>query len=57
MVPGMVDAERVLSASSGERRAAMQLLPEGQELIRRAFHVECVGESYRYRHRFQQEGA
>jgi hypothetical protein len=36
----MLDAERVLSASPGKKRVAMQLPPEEQEFIRRAFHVE-----------------
>jgi hypothetical protein len=36
----MVDAERELSASSGERGAAMQIPPEEQEFIRHAFHAE-----------------
>jgi hypothetical protein len=36
----MVDTDVLLSASSIERRAAMQLPPDEQEFIRRAFHVE-----------------
>src|SRR5258708_6222355 len=40
LFPGMVDTDVVLSASSMERRAAMQLLPDEREFIRRAFHVE-----------------
>jgi len=40
LTPGMVETDRLLSASSMERRAAMQLPPNEQEVIRRAFHVE-----------------
>src|SRR5258708_36136912 len=36
----MVETDVLLSASSMERRAAMQLPPDEQEVIRRAFHVE-----------------
>src|SRR2546421_11060506 len=36
----MVDTDVLLSVSSIERRAAMQLPPDEQEVIRRAFHVE-----------------
>ncbi len=36
----MVDAESVLSASSGEKRSVLQLPSGEQEFIRRAFHVE-----------------
>jgi len=36
----MVDTAVLLSAGSMERRAAMQLSPDEQELFRRAFHVK-----------------